>query len=85
MKKIKEKNASYLNFLDSSIVIEMLNEQEKQGRKKNIDVFIASLSNGFEWKSSKRGYEYWYNILVQGYSKWDKMSYNVIYVNILLI
>lgn len=55
------------------IVEKMLDEQERQGNKRDVTIFkknpyasVFDEENGFSWDSSKDGYNYWYDIIRNG-------------------
>ena len=50
---------------------EMLDEQEKQGNKRNPNIFKKDIAagrtiRGFTWRLSNKGHDYWSNVLCEG-------------------
>lgn len=58
------------------VVIEMLNEQERQGNTRDVKVFQDSHNadkeeGGFDWEVSNKGYRYWSNLSDKYYYEFD--------------
>ena len=70
MSKYNVKNGKGM-LLPDWIVEQMLDEQERQGNKRDVKMFETrytrfKLNNGFDWEFSEKGNDYWFDILVMG-------------------
>lgn len=46
------------------VVKKMLKRQVQQGYKKGISVFQSSKLSGFDWQSSKEGFDFWNEVII---------------------